>query len=82
MKAVSNLSLNGYTDWVLPSKDDLLAIYSNRLLLGAYISNGTYWSSTDNGNGFGAWNVNLSSGYTSTFLKNDTYHRTKAVRYF
>jgi hypothetical protein len=82
MMAVSNLTLNGFTDWVLPSKDDLLAIYTNRVQLSGYLNSGTYWSSTDNGNGAGAWNVNLTTGLTTTFLKNDTYHRTKPVRYF
>jgi len=82
MGATSNLVLNGKTDWVLPTKDDLVAIYTNRNALSQYLQTGTYWSSTDNGNGAGAWCVNLSTGFVSTFLKNDTYHRTKPVRYF
>jgi carbonic anhydrase/acetyltransferase-like protein (isoleucine patch superfamily) len=82
MGAVANLILNGKTDWVLPTKDDLAAIYMNRSILSQYLSGGTYWSSTNNVNGAGAWCMNLSNGYVATFLKNDNYHRTKPVRYF
>jgi hypothetical protein len=46
------------------------------------LSGGTYWSSTNNVNGAGAWCMNLSNGYVGTALKNDNYHRTKPVRYF
>jgi len=77
------LVLNGSnTNWFLPSKDDLAVIYANRLALSQYLQPGTYWSSTDNGNGAGAWCLNLTTGYSATFLKNDTYHRTKPVKYF
>ncbi|MDA0672068.1 MAG: hypothetical protein O3B35_05775 [Proteobacteria bacterium] len=77
------LVLNGNnTDWFLPSKDDLAVIYANRSALSQYLQSGTYWSSTDNGNGAGAWCLNLTTGYSSTFLKNDTYHRTKPIKYF
>ena len=82
MGATASLILNGKTDWVLPTKDDLAAIYMNRSILSQYLSGGTYWSSTNNVNGYGAWCMNLSNGYVATFLKNDNYHRTKPVRYF
>jgi hypothetical protein len=82
MGAPANLILNGKTDWVLPTKDDLAAIYSNQSTLSQYFLSGTYWSSTNNSNGAGAWTMNLSSGYVGTALKNDNYHRTKPVRYF
>ena len=82
MGATANLVLNGKTDWVLPTKDDLAAVYLNRIVLSQYLQAGTYWSSTDNGNGAGAWCMNLGTGLINTFLKNDTYHRTKPVRYF
>ena len=77
------LVLNGNnTNWFLPSKDDLAVIYANRSSLSQYLQTGTYWSSTDNGNGAGAWCLNLTTGYSATFLKNDTYHRTKPIKYF
>jgi hypothetical protein len=40
-----NLVLNGYSDWFLPSMDELGILYQNRVLLQMYNSN--YWSSTE-----------------------------------
>lgn len=39
------LSINGYTDWYLPAKDELNLIYTNRDSLDAFIQS-YYWSST------------------------------------
>ena len=41
-----NLSLGGYTDWFLPSHDELLKLYQNKALIGNF-SNGVYWSSSE-----------------------------------
>ena len=35
----------GYTDWYLPSKDELYKLYLNRSAIGGF--SGTYWSSTE-----------------------------------
>lgn len=40
------LSLNGYTDWVLPSSQELLKLYNNRTIIGGFTT-GTYWSSSE-----------------------------------
>jgi hypothetical protein len=42
--ACYNLVLNGYTDWFLPSRNQLLVLYNNKLLIGGFL-NTWYWSS-------------------------------------
>ena len=42
----SNLESGGYTDWHLPSKDELNKLYINRAIIGGFRSTKTYWSST------------------------------------
>ena len=59
-----NLELNGFTDWYLPSKEELEAMYANLKLkhLGNFSSN-DYWSSseTDFNN---AWIVDFMRGFS------------------
>ena len=40
------LSLNGYTDWYLPSRDELNKLYLNKVAIGGF-NNGAYWSSSE-----------------------------------
>jgi hypothetical protein len=74
----------GYTDWFLPSKDELNEMYDNKATLEAvegfikFID--IYWSSTeyDNGN---AWGQNFISGVQSNGSKSGTLN-VRAVRAF
>jgi len=57
-----DLELNGFTDWYLPSKDELNKLYVNRVAIGGF-SNGAYWSSSaDNSDQEGAWAQNFDHG--------------------
>jgi len=55
-----DLVLNGYSDWYLPSIDELNKLYINREALGGFSSN-LYWSSSEAG-GNSAWNMSLLHG--------------------
>ena len=72
----------GYTDWFLPSKDELNLIYQNigpgGLNIGIF--NNGYWSSTENGS-VDSWCQFFSNGSTSTNSKSNS-HSIRAVRNF
>ncbi len=58
----ANLSLGGYSDWFLPSKDELNLMYENLQVfgVGGFID-GYYWSSSEYDTDY-AWNQNFASG--------------------
>lgn len=41
-----DLSLNGYSDWYLPSEDELSKLYENRVAIGGFAID-SYWSSSE-----------------------------------
>lgn len=55
-----DLTQGGYSDWYLPSKDELTKVYLNRDIIGG-IPNSNYWSSTEL-NADSAWHVNFLNG--------------------
>ena len=77
----------GLTDWYLPSKDELNAIWDNLVDDGTGINSGVggfagnyYWSSSERSSSF-AWYQGFGNGYQSNVNK---YHstRVRAVRAF
>jgi hypothetical protein len=42
----NSLILNGYTDWYLPSIDELGKLYANRVAIGGFVAT-SYWSSSE-----------------------------------
>lgn len=68
-----------YSDWYLPSKDELNQLYLNKDAVGVFAS-AYYWSSTEYGN-FYAWMQNFISGPQNDGGKANTYH-VRAVRAF
>jgi hypothetical protein len=58
-KLCDDLVLNGYSDWFLPSKDELNIIYKN--IGGGHYNNDVYWSSSENNYKY-AWMQDFESG--------------------
>lgn len=75
----ADLVLSGYSDWYLPSKDELNKLYLNRSLIGGFV-NKTYWSSSQSSND-NAWNQNFSNGTQNDSSKNKMYY-VRAVRFY
>ena len=69
-----DLSLNTYTDWQLPSIEELKILYSARSLTGAY------WSSTEYEAGWNYVRV-VSDGQEGSRAKNVTL-KVRAIRYY
>ncbi len=46
-RVVNDYSLNGYSDWFLPSKDELIEMLVNRESIGGFADFSYYWSSSD-----------------------------------
>ncbi len=75
-----NLVSGGYTDWYLPSKDELDMMYVNLHLQGLGNFNFFYWSSTEGDNNT-AWEQLFNSGGQGSLNKNRT-NNVRAVRAF
>jgi len=79
-----DLSLNGYTDWYLPSREELNLMYVNLKTqsLGNFTSS-WYWSSSENAGNetSNAWEQNFSDGYQNYYGKSIAFY-VRAVRAF
>jgi hypothetical protein len=89
--ACEELILNGYSDWHLPSKEELNALFVNLKQVGVggfadyyyWSSTEYYWSSTeyDSNDGNDAWIQTFDGGVQWNHGKGDRYH-VRAVRIF
>ena len=75
----------GYTDWYLPSKEELNKLYLNRVAIGGFISNsnGLYWSSSEIQSYpyHSAWLQDFSNGGPLSIFK-DFDVNVRAIRSF
>ena len=80
-KLCYDLVLNGYSDWFLPSKDELNMLYQNKSLIGGFSASGTSYVSSSEYDDQKVWLQGFSSGYQEYNMKTSSY-RVRAVRYF
>jgi hypothetical protein len=74
-----DLVLGGYSDWYLPSRDELYQLYLNRVAIGGF-ANSNYWSSTENASSIAVL-FYFDYGYASYGSKPSAYY-VRAVRAF
>ena len=78
-KICYDLVLNGYSDWYLPSKDELNKLYLNKTAIGGFAA-AYYWSSSEYYSN-GAWIQDFYSGGQYFYYKFDPAY-VRAVRSF
>lgn len=78
-KLCADLILNGYSDWYLPSRDELNKLYLNKVVIGSFLST-LYWSSSELNLNF-AGSQNFTDGSQAFSNKLNTY-AVRPVRFF
>mgnify|MGYP001357762047 CR=1 FL=1 len=84
-QAAIDAYINGYSDWYLPSKDELYEMYttigngSPEGNIGGF-ENNVYWSSSEGSNNV-AWSVYFYNGNSDYYGKYGTY-RVRVIRAF
>jgi len=75
----NDLSLNGYDDWYLPSKNELNLMYTQKIVIGGFTSN-NYWSSSENDSNF-SWAQSFGVGTQNSSYKGNLNY-VRAIRSF
>lgn len=83
-KLCFDLVLNGYSDWYLPSKDELNKLFLNRVAIGGFTTN-FYWTSSESGvntSNDGAKVQWFNNGSSFNSFKYESSQAVRAVRSF
>lgn len=75
-----HLSMNGFDDWYLPSKDELNLLYQQKQSVGGF-TNGFYWSSSDGGT-CAPWHQDFANGYVNHSLNASALAHVRSIRAF
>jgi hypothetical protein len=78
-KLCYDLVLNGYSDWYLPSKDELSILYLNKVAIGGF-ANSPYWSSTEYNSNYTLIHY-FGDGSQGIAFKNSPFY-VRAIRAF
>ena len=79
-RVCGDLVEGGYSDWYLPSKDELNQLYINRTAIGGFTTH-YYWSSSEDGANF-AWVQHFYGGGAQTNGNKGGAYYVRAVRAF
>jgi hypothetical protein len=77
----ADLVLGGYSDWYLPSRDELQKLYINRSPIGGFNADGFYWSSSENTFG-NAWVIYFVNGSAFPNASKLSTYFVRAIRSF
>ena len=75
------LTLNGYTDWYLPAREELNKLYNNNVEIVSGVTEGRYWSSTESNRSF-AYNIYFMSFPNENSTLKSYSRRVRAFRTF
>ncbi|MCX8479669.1 MAG: hypothetical protein ORN56_07755 [Chitinophagales bacterium] len=80
---ITQLNTGGYTDWFLPSQNEMIAIYNNRSLIGSF-QNSFYWSSTGDplNPGHQAYAINFNNLGSAVSLTRYLQYPSRPIRTF
>lgn len=80
----SNLDINGFDDWYLPSRNELRKLNDNKIAIGGFTENEpyAYWSSTEKDKNY-AWTYYISNGYSyEQATTKESIRKVRAIRTF
>lgn len=80
----SNLDINGFNDWFLPSRDELRKLNDNKIAIGGFTDNEpyAYWCSTEKDKNY-AWTYYISNGYSyEQATTKESLRKVRAIREF
>lgn len=87
-QATLDSEIGGYTDWYLPSRDELMEMYytigngGSEGNIGNFVVEGGYYESSTEYDSIYEWTVHLSNGYTSGTVPKSSTEWVRAIRSF